>query len=457
MALALFNTRNKKKETFQPHDNNHVRMYVCGPTVYSAPHIGNARPAVAFDVLYRLLQATYPKVTYVRNITDVDDKINRAALAQKKSISEITAKFIKIYHDDMKHLNCLAMEHEPRATEHIPDMIQMIEILIARGFAYEAEKHVLFNVQAYPEYGQLSHRSEKEQLAGARVEVAPYKKNPADFVLWKPSTNDLPGWDSPWGRGRPGWHIECSAMIHHYVGHRLDIHAGGADLTFPHHENELAQSECAFPDHPFCKYWLHNGFITVEREKMSKSIGNILLVQDLCQKFHPEVIRFTLLNTHYRQPLHWQEKNCLMARNILNKWYRILFQLPKTPVSPKRYVPVYEALCDDLNTPQAFAAMHQLMKEAEKCQNEAQALQYKSWVLSAAQLLGILQHNEADWHGKNADDICLDTTHIESLIETRNQARQAKDFEKADAIRNQLAAMGIILEDKGNQVTWRYE
>ena len=367
--LLLHNTLSGEKEIFKPADPGHIRLYACGPTVYSYAHIGNARMAVVFDLLARLLRTLYPKVTYVSNITDVDDKIIKASRETGEAIEVITRKYEKIYNEDMGALGVRAPDVQPRATEHIVEMTNLIGALIQRGHAYEAEGHVMFNVPSFPAYGGLSRRSRDDQVAGARVEVAPYKKDPADFVLWKPSSDDQPGWDSPWGRGRPGWHIECSAMAEKHLGLPFDIHGGGADLKFPHHENEIAQSCCAHGHETdlaaFARYWVHNGFVTVEGEKMAKSVGNIRLVHDLLNAYPGEVLRLTLLSAHYRQPLNWTEEAIEQQKSFLDPFYRTLLKLKDVPAA-KEGLPesVMKALCDDLNTPEALAALKAIERKA---------------------------------------------------------------------------------------------
>src|SRR5438445_1351565 len=356
MTLRLFNTLTKTKDVFAPIDAKTVRMYVCGPTVYDFAHIGNARPVIVFDVLFRLLRHLYgdAHVTYVRNITDVEDKINARAAEEGISIRELTERTAKQYHEDVSALGCLTPTHEPRATEHIAAMIAMNERLLAAGHAYVAEGHVLYDVSSKPDYGKLARRSLDEMLAGARVEVAPYKKNPMDFVLWKPSTPEQPGWDSPWGRGRPGWHIECSAMSEALLGETFDIHGGGIDLVFPHHENEIAQSEGAHDGHPLARMWMHNGFLQVEGEKMSKSLGNFFTIRDLLNDWPGEVLRFNMLRTHYRQPMDWTIQGLKESWTILERWYGVAEPI----AAPRLDDGFLAALCDDLNTPQAFAELH---------------------------------------------------------------------------------------------------
>jgi cysteinyl-tRNA synthetase len=449
MTLHLHNTLTRRKEPFAPLDPGHVRMYVCGPTVYDYAHIGNARPVVVFDVLYRLLRRLYPRVTYVRNITDVDDKINARALETGEPIRAITERTAEAFHRDMAALGALAPDVEPRATEHIAEMIAMIEALIAAGHAYAADGHVLFSVPSMAAYGRLSGRDREEMIAGARVEVAPYKRDPADFVLWKPSPPDLPGWASPWGRGRPGWHIECSAMSVRYLGESFDIHGGGADLIFPHHENEIAQSLCARPHSLFARTWVHNGFLMVEGEKMSKSLGNFYTVHDLLAEFPGEAIRLVLLQTHYRQPLDFTKAAITQARRTLDGFYRLLegIEAAETKLPPA----VTAALLDDLNTPLALAELHRLAGEAARGDGAArQALKAGGW------LLGLLQQEPAAWfHGGPAGAGGLADADIERRIAERAAARTARDFAAADRIRKELAEAGVVLEDGSGGTTWR--
>jgi cysteinyl-tRNA synthetase len=441
--LRLHNSLTRRRESFVPIDPAHVRMYVCGPTVYDLAHLGNARPVVVFDVLYRLLRRLYPRVTYVRNITDVDDKINARAAETGEPIAAITARTTADFHADMAKLGALPPDEEPRATAHIPEMIALIERLIARGHAYVAEGHVLFAVASYPAYGMLSGRSPEELLAGARVDVAPYKRDPGDFVLWKPSTPDLPGWDSPWGRGRPGWHIECSAMSWRYLGESFDIHGGGQDLLFPHHENERAQSCCAFPGSSFARYWLHNGMLLIGGEKMSKSLGNFLTVRDVLARAPGEAVRLALLRTHYRATLDFSDELLAEARKDLDRWYRALERTPAAAAG--RADAVIEALCDDHNTPLAIAEMHKLADAAMGGDAEASAA-----LLASGEVLGVLAQEPGAWFRGG-----VDTAAIEAAIAERLAARRARDFARADAIRADLAARGVILEDGPGGTTWR--
>ena len=455
MTLHIHNTLTRRKEAFEPVDPAHVRVYVCGPTVYDYAHIGNARPVVVFDVLYRLLKRLYPRVTYVRNITDVDDKIITASQQSGDEIGGITARFAEAFHQDMAALGALPPDIEPRATDHIPQMLAMIERLIEAGHAYAADGHVLFNVTSMPEYGKLSGHSRDELIAGARVDVAPYKKDPADFVLWKPSTDDQPGWDSQWGRGRPGWHLECSAMSETHLGETFDIHGGGQDLIFPHHENEIAQSVCSHEGAPFVRYWMHNGYLTVDGEKMSKSLGNFHTVHDLLADYPGEAIRLALLSAHYRQPLDFSLQAIAEAKTALDRLYTALCN--STDIVADRIVradAVEAALADDLNTPKAIAEMHRLAGEINRGTDAKELAAAKGALLNGGALLGLLErHRPEDWFQSGAEDI--DVGRIDALIEERKAARAAKDFATADRVRADLAAMGIVLEDGPQGTSWK--
>jgi len=456
VALVLHNTLTRVKETFEPIDPQHVRMYVCGPTVYDFAHIGNARPVVVFDVLYRLLQRRYPRVTYVRNITDVDDKINAAARESGRTIREITEGTAKAFHEDMAALGALEPDVEPRATEHIAQMVAMIGKLIEGGHAYAAEGHVLFNVPSMPDYGSLSRRNRDDMVAGARVEVAPYKRDPADFILWKPSDAETPGWDSPWGRGRPGWHIECSAMSEAYLGETFDIHGGGADLIFPHHENEVAQSVCAHGGKPFVRYWVHNGWVMVEGEKMSKSLGNFFTVRDLLGEHPGEAIRLTLLSAHYRQPLDFTKDLLAQSKQALDRFYLALRDQPEAEADPALLAPIEAALDDDLNTPAAIAALHDLTTRLNKARDHEKP-GLAAALRAAGGLLGLLDADPERWlRGEGTATAGGPTPEeIEDLIVRRRDARKAKDFAEADRIRDSLAAQGVLLEDSPQGTTWR--
>ncbi|MGI9420172.1 MAG: cysteine--tRNA ligase [Geminicoccaceae bacterium] len=456
--MKLFNTLSGKKETFVPSTPDRVTMYVCGPTVYDYAHIGNARPAVVFDVLFRLLRHEFGDVVYARNITDIDDKIIKAAADGGMPIDEITHLFTKAYNEDMAALNVLPPTIEPRATGHVDEMLAMIADLIEKGAAYVAEGHVLFHVPACETYGALSRRSRDDMIDGARVEVAPYKRDPADFVLWKPSTPQQPGWDSAYGRGRPGWHTECAVMIKEHLGETIDIHGGGQDLKFPHHENELAQSLCAHDGAPLARFWLHNGFLDMEEEKMSKSLGNVLLPHDLIKTMPGEAIRYALLSAHYRKPLNWTSAGLTRAKQALDRLYRTLAALPDSgePTSA-RNVPdgVRDALCDDINTPIAQAALFKFSRRANAADDQAERAAIKQEMLAAGRLLGLLQQNPESWLQSAAEDTEVDRDEIERLLEARRQARAERNFEKADQIRDQLEAEGVLLEDGPDATRWR--
>lgn len=455
MTLFLHNTLTRKKEEFAPIDANHVRMYVCGPTVYNRIHVGNARPVAVFDVLYRLLKTLYPKVTYVRNITDVDDKIIKASLESGKSPQEITTLYAEKYLEDTRALNALDVDHTPKATEHIGEMITMIETLIEKGHAYEAEGHVLFHVSSCDKYGQLSNRSQDEMIAGARVEIAPYKKDPADFVLWKPAKEEEPGWESPWGRGRPGWHIECSAMSEKYLGESFDIHGGGLDLIFPHHENEMAQSSCAHAGKVQAKYWVHNGFVTDRGEKMSKSLGNFFMMDKALEEVPGEAVRLALLGAHYRQPLDWSVEVLHQAKSTLDKFYTCLRKHQDLLDTPAQVCEqVNAALLDDLNTPLAISKMHEMVTALNKAES-AEKANLMARLKGSAQILGILAQDPETWFHQK--ELRLEAAEIESLINLRNEARKNKDFAKADEIRQQLLGEGIVLEDTADGTLWKQE
>ena len=452
-TLKIFNTLNSKKEVFIPIDKDHIKIYACGPTVYNFAHIGNARMAVVFDTFVRTLRVIYPKVTYVSNITDIDDKIIDAAKEQNVEISEITEKYTQIYNDDMSMLNVLEPDIQPKATEYIPEMIALIEDLIAKEFAYEKDNHVLFHVPAYSKYGELSNRNREEQIAGSRVEIAPFKKDPSDFVLWKPSDDSQPGWDSPWGFGRPGWHTECSAMSEKTLGLPFDIHGGGRDLIFPHHENEIAQSCCSTAniDEPdsYAKYWMHNGFVTIEGEKMSKSLGNIILVRDLTNNYHGEAIRLALLSSHYRQGLDWNEKIIYQAKKLLTKIYQILDELKdiKEIESESLNIESITTLMDDLNTPGLIAELNQIAKEYNTNKN-IDKKKIKSKLLFIGSVLGIFEDKAFN---KISDDL---KEKVEVLINDRDIAKSQKNFELADKIRDELNELGIEIKDTSDGTSW---
>jgi cysteinyl-tRNA synthetase len=455
--MQLYNSLTGRKEKFQPADAGRPTMYVCGPTVYNHPHIGNARPAVVFDVLFRLLRHRCGDATYVRNVTDIDDRIMAAAAAEGVPTEVVADRYAAAYQADMAALNVLPPTVEPYATGHVPQMIAMILRLIASGHAYEAEGHVLFHVPSFPAYGALSRHSREEMIEGARVEVAPYKRDPADFVLWKPSSAEQPGWDSPWGRGRPGWHIECSAMVEAHLGATVDIHGGGLDLKFPHHENEIAQSTCVHDGAPLARFWLHNGFLDVEREKMSKSLGNVVLVNDLLRDAPGEAIRYALLAAHYRKPLDWSAAGLARAKHALDRLYLTLSELPG-PNEPEPEAPMPESLVaaleDDLNTPKAFAELFALARAANASADEGERRELKGQLLSGGRLLGLLQQDPEVWL-KTTGRAEIDEAEVERLIELRAAARKAKDFAEADRIRDQLAAEGVIIEDQPDRTRWR--
>ena len=452
--LNLYNTLEKKISVFNPIDKNDVRMYACGPTVYDFIHIGNARPLVVFDVLVRLLRTMYSKVTYVRNITDIDDKINKRATEKEIQISELTKETIKNFHYDCKSLCNLNPDFEPRATDHINEIIEMIEILISKGFAYVSSGNVLFSVEKYKKYGLLSGRSLKDMISGSRVDVAEYKDKPGDFILWKPSTEDLPGWNSPWGIGRPGWHIECSAMSKKYLGEQFDIHAGGLDLIFPHHENEIAQSCCANDSEVMANFWLHNGYVTSEGEKMSKSLGNFTTINELLFQFNGEAIRYALLQAHYRAPLSFSKKSLEEAKKSLSRLYRAVdgFEVNGNPDKE-----LMINLCDDINTPKALARAHYLTDQANKGSKEcAQKLK------NSSKILGVLSQSTERWfkfekkdNQNQSLDIALTEKEIDELILKRQIAKENQDYTNADQIREQLLKLDIILEDKPNKTIWR--
>jgi cysteinyl-tRNA synthetase len=456
MTLRLHDTLRGKKVPFEPLKDGEVTMYLCGPTVYNYAHIGNARPAVVFDLLTRLLRRQY-KLTFARNITDVDDKINAAAVETGKSIEEITARFIEAYNEDMGALGVQPPDIEPRATQHIAEMVSMIETLVNNGHAYEADGHVLFDVGSHADYGALSKRDLREMIAGARVEVAPYKKAAHDFVLWKPSTPELPGWDSPWGRGRPGWHIECSAMARKHLGETIDIHAGGRDLIFPHHENELAQSRCVHDGAAFARYWLHNGFLSMGSEKMSKSLGNVLLVHDMIKTIPGEVIRLALLGAHYHQPLDWSDGTLGSARRMLDRLYGAVRGIDVSDDARAAAEPsaaLIEALEDDLNTPKAMAEFFAMAKTLNKTSDEAEKQRLAAAMFASGDLMGLLQSDPESWFAGDIEGQ-LSADEIEALIEKRNEARAAKEFAAADAFRDQLTNAGIKIEDGSDGTSWR--
>ena len=453
MPLQIYDTFSNEKKLFEPIDPSNVRMYVCGPTVYDFPHVGNARPVIVFDLLFRLLRRIYgiDNVTYVRNITDVDDKIINAARENNEDIKSLTERTIKFFHDDASYIGALEPTFEPKATDHINDMIDIISCLIDKDYAYVAEDNVLFSANKFSKYGQLSGKNLDDMIAGSRVEVESFKRSSSDFVLWKPSKSSEPGWDSPWGKGRPGWHIECSAMSEKLLGKNFDIHGGGQDLIFPHHENEIAQSECA-NNEKFANYWLHNGFVNVEGNKMSKSEGNFVTVNQLKQKYQGEVIRLAMISTHYRQPLNWTENNLIECKKTLDKWYQLISENNFSFDNEKISSEVINALEDDLNTPKAISILHQLYKDCKS--NDKNTVET---FLSSANFLGILIHTSSEWLSWGKEKLNLDEKQIELLISERMSARDDGNFEKADKIRNNLEQKGILLEDNEGKTTWRFK
>lgn len=451
-SLQLYNTATRQKEVFVPEDEKHVKMYVCGPTVYNFIHIGNARPAVVFDVVFRLLQSLYPSVSYARNITDVDDKIINTAQELGLPIEAVTGRYSDEYLSDMVSLGNLEPTMTPRATEHIADMIDMTQRLLAKGHAYEAQGHVLFDVKSMPEYGQLSNRDMDDMLAGARVEVADYKRYAGDFVLWKPAAEGDVGWASPWGHGRPGWHLECSAMIERHLGETIDIHGGGRDLIFPHHENEVAQSCCAHDGKTFVRYWMHNGYININGEKMAKSAGNFRTVRELLDHFPGEVLRFTLLNAHYRSELDFSLETLQQAKGGLDTLYGFLREasavaVVEVDISDSVFM---RALLDDVNTPLAISELYQWAKQLGRDAQADKSLA-KSSLLAAGKILGLLQSDPDAWFQGGNDD----SADIEALVEARNNAKRNKEFARADEIRAELLARGIVLEDSREGTKWR--
>jgi len=451
MSLDIFLTNNltNKKEKFIPQDKNNVRMYVCGPTVYDDPHIGNARPVVVFDILFKILKRVYPNVTYVRNITDVDDKIIKSSKENNISILDLTKKITQSFNDDCIYLNCEKPNHQPKATEHISEMIEMISELIKKGFAYENNKHVYFEVKKFQDYGQLSNKNLDELVAGSRIEVSDNKKTPEDFVLWKPSDTDEPSWDSPWGRGRPGWHLECSAMSKKYLGKEFDIHGGGIDLIFPHHENEIAQSRCANDSKVFANYWLHNAFITMSNEKMAKSQGNILKIKDFRNNKSGQVLRLALMSAHYRQPLDWNDKLLEDCENIISKWYNVYLNIEsKLQISDEILKPLF----DDLNTPGYIANLHKLYDKASKGSDEDKKL-----FVSACHFIGLLNETNEDWIKFKKSKVSISENEILIKINQRNKARANKNYKEADKIRDELLDKGVLIEDKDGKTIWKFK
>ncbi|WHI52899.1 cysteine--tRNA ligase [Microbulbifer sp. MLAF003] len=458
MSLQVYNTFSGKKEPFVPLVEDQVRMYVCGPTVYNRVHIGNARPVVVFDTLYRVLKRNFSDVIYARNITDIDDKIMKTARDNGEEIGVLSARYAQAYYEDMAALNNLEPDIVPYATQHLPEMIAMIESLLEKGHAYAAEGHVLFAVESMQEYGQLSKRSLDDMLAGARVEVAPYKKYAGDFVLWKPSSDEEPGWDSPWGRGRPGWHLECSAMIKKHLGDTIDIHGGGRDLTFPHHENERAQSCCA-NGVDFVRYWMHNGYVNIDGEKMSKSLGNFRMVKDLLELYPGEVLRFALLSAHYRSELNFSADLLDQAWRTLDTLYGALRETEAVEAGAADLggSAFIKALEDDLNTPIAISELHQIARDLNKAE-DADKARLKSLLLAAGEMLGILQQDPEAWFKQaRGGEESVSAEEIEALIEERVQSKKNRDFARADEIREELKSKGVVLEDSREGTKWRRE
>ena len=445
--IFLTNNLSNKKEKFVPIDEKNVGMYVCGPTVYDDPHIGNARPIVIFDILFKILKSKFSSVTYVRNITDVDDKIIKSSKDKKISISDLTETVIKSFSEDCNYLNCEVPTQQPKATEHIDLMIEMISELINKGFAYENNKHVYFEVKKFDDYGKLSNKKLEDLIAGSRVEVSDNKKNSEDFVLWKPSLENEPFWDSPWGKGRPGWHLECSAMSKKFLGNEFDIHGGGIDLIFPHHENEIAQSRCANDTKVFANYWLHNAFITMSNEKMAKSQGNILKIKDFRKKVSGQVLRLALISAHYKQPLDWNDKLLEDCQNTIDKWYNVYLPSNKD-VNDEIIQPLY----DDMNTPGYIANLHKLYEKANKGNDED-----KQIFNSACNFIGLLQETKEEWLNYKKDKADISEEEIESKIELRNKARADKDYKEADNIRNYLLDKGVLIEDKDGKTIWKFK
>ena len=447
MDIYLTNNLTNKKEQFVPRDNKEVGMYVCGPTVYDDPHIGNARPLVIFDILYRLLKNKFKKVKYVRNITDIDDKIIKSSQDQNISTKELTEKITKSFLEDCSYLNCENPSYQPKATEHIDLMIEMIGELLKKGFAYENNKHVYFEVKKFSDYGKLSNKKLEDLIAGSRVEISDNKQNSEDFVLWKPSKNDEPSWNSPWGKGRPGWHLECSAMSKKFLGNEFDIHGGGIDLLFPHHENEIAQSRCANETSTFANYWIHNAFITMSNEKMAKSQGNILKIKNFRKKISGQVLRLALMSAHYKQPLDWNDKLLSECENTLDKWYRVYSNNFKiTKISDEILKPLF----DDLNTPGYIANLHQLYEKASKGHDQ-------QLFVSACQFVGLLNEDYENWQQYKKDKASINETDILNKIELRNKARKNKDYKEADRIRNELLDKGVLIEDKDGKTIWKFK
>ncbi|WP_440648927.1 cysteine--tRNA ligase [Candidatus Pelagibacter sp. HIMB1521] len=447
--IFLTNNLTNKKEKFVPIDEQNIRMYVCGPTVYDDPHIGNARPIVVFDILYKIFKKKYSKVTYVRNITDVDDKIIKFSKENNISISELTNKVTESFGEDCNYLNCETPTHQPKATENIDLMIKMVSELIKKGFAYENNSHVYFEVKKFSDYGQLSNKKLEELIAGSRIEISENKKNSEDFVLWKPSASDEPSWDSPWGKGRPGWHLECSAMSKKFLGDEFDVHGGGIDLIFPHHENEIAQSRCANDTKMFANFWLHNAFITMSNEKMAKSQGNILKIKDFRNNISGQVLRLALMSAHYKQPLDWNNKLLEDCQNTINKWYNVYVDSKiNTDISDEILEPLY----DDLNTPGYIANLHKLYEKAQKGDDNDKAL-----FVSACQFVGLLNQNKEEWLSLKKSKASISEEEILKKIDERNKAREKKNYEEADKIRHELSDKGVLIEDKDGKTIWKFK
>ena len=447
-SLKLTNSLTRKKEIFTPINLKKISLYACGPTVYESPHVGNARSLVVFDILFRVLKSIYGNnVIYVRNITDVDDKIIEASKANRKEINEITKNVTKIFHKNCESLNCLKPSIEPKATEHIKEMIEMSSSLIKKGFAYENKGHVYFSVDSFKDYGKLSNKNLEELRAGSRIEISELKRNPMDFVLWKPSNINDPGWESPWGRGRPGWHLECSVMSEKYLGKNLDIHGGGLDLIFPHHENEIAQSCCNNNSKKFANYWVHNGFVTIDKEKMSKSLGNVISITNAVEKYSGQVVRLALLSAHYSQPLDWNEELLTNQKKILDKWYNLYEEVKK-----ESDFKADETLLDDLNTPGFIAKIHELYNVASKGNSEK-----KTQFNIACRMLGLFNETKEDWYNFRKKQINIAENTIKEKIEERNNAKKKGDFKLADKIRNELLSKGILIEDLKDKTIWKYK
>ncbi|WP_440935594.1 cysteine--tRNA ligase [Candidatus Pelagibacter sp.] len=447
MEIFLTNNLTNKKEQFIPKNKEKIGMYVCGPTVYDDPHIGNARPLVVFDILFKLLKNNFPKVTYVRNITDIDDKIIKSSQEQKISIKELTEKVTSSFLEDCEFLNCENPTHQPKATENINLMIEMITELIKKGFAYENQKHVYFEVKKFADYGKLSNKNLDDLIAGSRIEISENKKNSEDFVLWKPSTNDEPYWESPWGKGRPGWHLECSAMSKKFLGNEFDIHGGGIDLIFPHHENEIAQSRCANETKVFANYWVHNAFITMSNEKMAKSQGNVLKIKDFRNKISGQIIRLALMSTHYKQPLDWNDRLLSDCENTLDKWYRVYSSDFKSIKVPDEILkPLYE----DLNTPGYIANLHNLFEKATKGE-------YIDLFISACQFIGLMNESREQWNNYKKNKASISESEIEVMLKLREKARENKNYKEADRIRDELLDKGVLIEDKDGKTLWKFK